>query len=717
MSKNSVVSLTLQVKGQQASQELKRIATEQVTAVQRINTEQQKLAPIQAGQINNAKKISDELRKQGQAFTTQKREVLALDTARKLGIRTEQQINAEIKKTRDTYAQFSILQRQGVITAKDLERAYGVVNTKVAQLNREMGKTDQISTAMKKVEDSSIVTATNATNMAGTWKDAAKSLAAMYGSMQAMNALRATVTTNLDFERDVLEMKQNAGMTTAQASEIRQLAIDESGNTLQTPQDVLRASKSFARAGDKFEDIRGNTIEAARAAAPYRSTPEQVANMDFDLRSKMGIKNQDIPAVNNMLYYHGNAGRFEMASFAQYAPEMLSAATNVGIKGVEGSNFVGALSQVLMNKASINEPGKVKTMLEQGIGHITAPHYVKGLKKFDIDVEKYLPNGQFYGDGGVEGVLALTEEMKRKGLTNPFKLGQAGFSDQETTKFWLSMMQYTDELKREMEKGRQSAKNDQIGIDLQEMQRSNFGKVKQAEITIEKSKLSETGQDVTNAAGVGAQLFSEHPVAATIGAGAAAAYGYKTYGTVKANGVLNSSRALARAGAVTTVGFGAYDAYSAYKNPNLSTVQKNAEYTKAGVTTASTLALGYAGAKTGAIAGAGIGAFFGGVGAAPGAAIGGIVGGAAGSLSGWWLGEKAGEELTAEVAESSTNQTQAIEDMKNTLSAKLDVLINTTQQNKPIPFSASGLLGDITNHAAAEEKRHGAPPPYMMVNK
>jgi hypothetical protein len=279
-----------------------------------------------------------------------------LDTARKLGIRTEQQINAEIKKTRDTYAQFSILQRQGVITAKDLERAYGVVNTKVAQLNREMGKTDQISTAMKKVEDSSIVTATNATSMAGTWKDAAKSLAAMYGSMQAMNALRATVTTNLDFERDVLEMKQNAGMTTAQASEIRQLAIDESGNTLQTPQDVLRASKSFARAGDKFEDIRGNTIEAARAAAPYRSTPEQVANMDFDLRSKMGIKNQDIPAVNNMLYYHGNAGRFEMASFAQYAPEMLSAATNVGIKGVEGSNFVGALSQVLMNKASINEP-------------------------------------------------------------------------------------------------------------------------------------------------------------------------------------------------------------------------------------------------------------------------------------------------------------------------------------------------------------------------
>jgi len=538
----------------------------------------------------------------------------------------------------------------------------------------------------------------------------------MYGSMQAMNALRATVTTNLDFERDALEMKQNAGMTTTQANEIRQLAIDQSSNTLQTPQEVLKAAKSFARAGDSYEDVKGNTIEASRAATAFRATPEEIANMDYDLRTKMGVKNQDIPAVNNMLYYHGNAGRFEAPDFAKFSPEMLSSMSGVGVKGIGGVNFTGALTQVLMTKASVNEPGKVKTFIEQGLGNITSQQYVKGLDKFGIDLEKYMPNGQFYGEDGTEGLLDLADEMKKKGLLNPFKLSKAGFQDQETKKFWLSMMQFNDDIRKAMLEGEGVAAKDQIGIDVQEMQRSNFGKVKQAEITIEKSKLSETGQDVTNAAGVGAQLFSEHPVAATIGAGAAAAYGYKTYGTVKANGVLNSSRALARAGAVTTVGFGAYDAYSAYKNPNLSTAQKNAEYTKAGVTTASTLALGYAGAKTGAIAGAGIGAFFGGVGAAPGAAIGGVIGGAAGSLSGWWLGEKAGEELTAEVAESSTNQTQAIEDMKNTLSAKLDVLINTTQQNKPIPLSAGNLLESVSGQAKTESSRTGAFIPYRINN-
>lgn len=152
MSKNSVVSLTLQLKGQQVSAELKRIAADQLTAVKKINTEQQKLAPLQAGQINNAKKFSDELRKQGQAFTAQKREALAVDTARKLGIRTEQQINAEIKKTHNSYAQLSILQRQGVVTAKDMERAYAAMKSRVAALNGELGKTVQTEKQIQQIQ-------------------------------------------------------------------------------------------------------------------------------------------------------------------------------------------------------------------------------------------------------------------------------------------------------------------------------------------------------------------------------------------------------------------------------------------------------------------------------------------------------------------------------------------------------------------------------------
>ena len=96
MSGNSTVSLTLQIKGQQASNELKKINSDQLIADKKINAEQQKLAPIQAGQFAIAKKIAVELRTQGQALTVQKREAVALDAVRKLGIRTEKQINNEI---------------------------------------------------------------------------------------------------------------------------------------------------------------------------------------------------------------------------------------------------------------------------------------------------------------------------------------------------------------------------------------------------------------------------------------------------------------------------------------------------------------------------------------------------------------------------------------------------------------------------------------------
>ncbi|MEG2433434.1 MAG: hypothetical protein RSB25_17490, partial [Acinetobacter sp.] len=142
MSKNTTVSLTLQVKGN-AGAELKRIADHQLKAVQKINSEQQKLKPLQEGQVTSAKKLLDEMRKQGTALAAQKKEALAVDLVRKLGIRTEQQIRQEVTKTQATYQKLSMLQRQGVVTAKDMERAYASMKSKVAQLNAELGKTAQ----------------------------------------------------------------------------------------------------------------------------------------------------------------------------------------------------------------------------------------------------------------------------------------------------------------------------------------------------------------------------------------------------------------------------------------------------------------------------------------------------------------------------------------------------------------------------------------------
>ena len=52
---NSTVSLTLQIKGQQAAQEMKRISDQQIQATTKINTQWTQVASAQAKFVNTAK--------------------------------------------------------------------------------------------------------------------------------------------------------------------------------------------------------------------------------------------------------------------------------------------------------------------------------------------------------------------------------------------------------------------------------------------------------------------------------------------------------------------------------------------------------------------------------------------------------------------------------------------------------------------------------------
>jgi TP901 family phage tail tape measure protein len=333
----------------------------------------------------------------------------------------------------------------------------------------------------------------------------------LFAAAGGLAAVRSTLNANLNFERDILEMKQNSGMLKEQADELRRLAIDSAESALQTPHEIMIGMKAFARAGEKFEDIRVKAVSAAKAATVFRASVEEIANMDFDITDKLNIDPKRLNAVHNMLYYHGNSGRFEAPQLARQAPELFNAVGAVGVRGERGLNFTGALTQVLMKYASVNDPGKVSTLMQQGLGHIVSPHYVQGLQKFGIDIKKYAPGGKFYGEGGVDGLLALVDAMKKKGLEDPFKLGQAGFADQETNKFFRALMQYSDKIRSEMAAADQAAAKDQITTDLAEIKQANFGKIKAAEIQIEKLKLSDSSGKATSFIGGMAGKLADDP--------------------------------------------------------------------------------------------------------------------------------------------------------------------------------------------------------------
>lgn len=322
---------------------------------------------------------------------------------------------------------------------------------------------------------------------------------------------------NLEFEKALLDMKQTAQMTTEQAAEMRRLAIDAASRNLAMPSEIAAGMKAYSAAGMKFESIRPSIEESARAAVAFRSNVEQIALLDFDLQDKVKLDPSQIKAAHNMLLYHAKSGRYEAAPMATEAPKYLNSVAAAGITGVEGLNFTGALTQVLMKLAPATQPSEVATFMEHGLAHITARHQVKGLAKFGINVKKYMPGGKFYGEGGVQGALDLAEAMKKKGLENPFNLDKAGFRELYTKKFWLQMMKYHDDIIKAMKEGDKAALDDMVGRDKAEIMGSNYAKVKQLEITKEKGALSNGAtQAVTKVAGLEAWA-AENPGKAVAG--------------------------------------------------------------------------------------------------------------------------------------------------------------------------------------------------------
>ncbi len=348
MSKNSVVSLTLHLKGQQVSQELKRIATDQLTAIKKINTEQQKLVPIQTTQVNTAKKVSDELRKQGQALTAQKREALALDTARKLGIRTEQQINAEIKKTQNSYAQLSILQRQGVVSAKDMERAYTAMKSRVAALNGELGKTVQAEKQIQQIQKS------GGSGMSTLQRGAAVGAAAVAGS--------AVVSSALQKPRDYAQLMTyitatatgGQGLTAeqrlAKISNFEGFVKNAVRNGGGKREDVAAALNELMASGKYDEtDVSAALLSSSKTAFSAGADTVDAAKMTIAMKG-FGVKNLDLAQDRAMRA--GQIGSFEYKDLAKSLPGQMAMANAFGYSGDAGFVKLLTLNQVAKSTAA-----------------------------------------------------------------------------------------------------------------------------------------------------------------------------------------------------------------------------------------------------------------------------------------------------------------------------------------------------------------------------
>lgn len=707
MSKNSVVSLTLQVKGQQASQELKRIATEQVTAVQRINTEQQKLAPIQASQINNAKKISDELRKQGQAFTTQKREALALDTARKLGIRTEQQINAEIKKTQGAYTQLGILQRQGLVTSKDMERAYASMKSRVAALNTELGKTVSTEKQIQQIQK------TGGSGGLSTLQRGGAVAGAVVGAGYVM---QRPVRDAMQYEKDLAQLSINAydnpdDRKTGQNT-LRSMISKTAKQYGQTTDDVLTGLNSLMASGKykgKSDAETEKNLENALRAAAEAAQASGGDILDFAQLS-IAAKSKNISEREYMGYavQAGKEGNFETRDLAKHLSTQSGMLPSDPANRQRQASQLMALNQVAMSTAGTADQAgnnvtnllskmgaeSTKKTFKKDYGINLDERYLEGAKtgKTRFDVFGEALNEAMQKDIRYKKVISDLGKTNNSGEREQILLSQQGILEQSALSNILPDMQalaagvaFATQLKEfnrittaNQEKGLQSLTEDagtmrdtagygvnQLTVTKKNSEFEAMGGFNEAlgDVSIKLSKYADEYPKIAEAVAGATVAISALAVAAggaalvqfTGGKGSAPDLptGTKTKGAPKVKGS-NGLKAAGLAGLAYT-GYELFEPIDDYIYSSLDKIRGGSGERPDFVQQAIDKSIA------------------------------------------------AQSEQNAELVAKQEQANQLSQEMIG----KLNSLISVTQQNKPIPFSASGLLGDITKHAATEEKRHG----------
>ncbi len=738
MSKNAVVSLTLQIKGN-ADQKIKQMADAQVKAVKQVNTESQKLRPIQEGQVQTAKKILVELQKQGTALNQQSKDAKAVELTRKLGLRTEQQIKSEIQQTHSTYQKLGILQRQGVITAKDMERSYAAMQTRVTQLNAELGKTAQKEKQLQQVQR-------QGTGFGQRFQGAVAVGGAMAaGGMVMSQALQKP----RDYQQQMTYIMATAtggqGLSTqdriGQGNNLHQYVKDAVRSGGGTREDAAAALNELIASG-KYDvsNVAPALTASTRTAFAAGADAVDAAKMTLAMQN-FGVR--DISLGQDRAMRAGQVGSFEYRDMAKFLPEQMAMARASGYSGDEGLVKLLALNQMakttasdsaqagnnvvnLLQKLSSREfSDSIAKAVTDTTGLVTKPVVNKKGKvvgqEFDWSTYAIQQRGQ-----GVYGVEAFVKLLERQ------LAGNAQYKKLQT-------------------QAQNAGSDAERKALLDDMSNIAMGS-EMGQIIADRQALMAAMAAVYNK-GTTAQLESEISGAK---------------GTVDADLEMIKSQEWAKDQALEQEKlFAQSKAYDAISGPlgNLKekvsdAAQSHEAVAAAGYAAATALTAvaaasavgtvlgGGKGGKLGKVAGAagslakrGGSAVLGAAGPAGAVAAAGIAGYGAGTLisknfvEGTATGDKIGEVIAKTLAVFGNDDAKAAVEAQraydamlaeqarnNQLSAelnnKLGTLINVTRDNKPIPFNLGGAnsLAASFGQAPVQENRHGAAKPFMLTH-
>lgn len=703
--KNTTVSLTLQVKGQQASAELKKIVDQQVQGTQKINQSWTQIGSAQARFVNTAKAGTQ----------------ATMNTAR-----------AGDQLLRTNRMLEGVLRQQSIQTKLQSHA-----------LKQQASSTQQMANWMKQVEQSSKRTHQNAQQTSSLWQKGSTIAGSVVGGYMAAKAVTATpLERGRNFAKTVFDATTSVtngfeGMSSEQTKAANLELMEYAKNAVRkghgTVEGVSEAAGILAASGnyEKVSDLKAPLLAVAKSSFASGASATDMAKL-VQQSKQFGIPLDRTQAALDRMMSSGFAGGFELNDMAQFLPVVLGAATKAGYGGEKGLNTV--TTHLQLARKFTGTPGEAATNIEDLYGLVNQKHFKdaiaknittqagdptkagkKGAQVFDLT--QYLVNNQLKG---IDTTTAVANLMNRQ----------------------LSKNSEFNKLNGDLAnaiKNKNTEQADRLKQAIELVIAGQFG-----DVFHNKQSLSGISSIVT---GVKNGSFDDIYNKSWNGEGAV-----DKLTNTKGENEFAQAQALEQENILAQIKI--YESVNSklgsFESGLVEIMQNNQGLSAATIaaTGALTVLAGVAGGGAlGSVLGKGGGAIAGATGVAGSVAtaartggqvaVAGAVGYGVGtgvrnlymqSETGQSFDDKLGsgianilatfgnENASAAIeAQSKYEQMIAQQEQGNKLSAdminKLSSLISVTSQNKPLPFptmNGGGLLSDISKNAATEEKRHGA---------
>ncbi|ELW9538410.1 phage tail tape measure protein [Acinetobacter baumannii] len=684
---NSTVSLTLQIRGQQAAQEMKRISDQQVQATTKINTQWTQIGSAQAKFVNTARAGTRE----------------TLNTAR---------------------AGDQLLR-----TNKLLE---GVLRQQGALLKQQVGSAQQLANWAKQVEQSSKRTHQSTRETMSLWqKGTAVAGGAMAGGMYISNALQKP----RDYDQQLTYIAATAtggqGMTPearlaarSQLNEYIKAAVRGGGGTRE---DAAEAANTLIASG-KYElnNVAPALNTAVKTAFATGASATDAASLTTRMQ-EFGLT--DLQRGHDIAVRGGQLGSFEYKDQAKWLAQQMGLARAAGYSGERGFVELVAMNQIAMKTAATpdaagnNMVGLLQKLSSAEFSKAIAdavktkkgdPTKSDGKKKPSqvFDWSTYAIQQREQGVYGVEAFVKLLERQLAGNAQYTKLQKQAASSDSAARKAALEDMSniamgseigniiadqqalmaalsvvYNKDTLNDLRKQLPNASGT-VAADFDMVSRTEWAKdqaMNQEKLFAQskaydaiseslgglKDTITKSAAENENLAGV------TYGAAVAVGglalAAGAAAFTLKTMGGIKTPDLPSTTGGLASkaSNAAKTAGLvgAAYTGYQIFKPID------DAGYSMVSDLLAK-VGIGSGGERPDFVQQA---------------------------IEQSKAQQASAEEKSSQLIAEQQKQNQLSQEMIN----KINTLINVTGQNKTINFSG-GLLGAISENAAAEEKRHGA---------